>query len=237
MYGMIRWTEQQKKGVALETVTVLRQPFLCADILWGGRTPRQVIRRRVSAAGKRLHRQGVTQVVLPEGFPFAAELERWGVAPVSTLSLRREIAARWVRSELARQGRPIAASCIAVTAERLDGEVVRTVTELAMRHRYLLVCLPRGGEELARRLRREYGVSLRLNVGREELENAAAVVAFAPSEALRVPLTLRLYDQTQPLPRLTLPPNQEEELPAGADRGQLLAALRRSGAVKQVEVE
>ena len=115
MYGMIRWTEQQKKGVALETVTVLRQPFLCADILWGGRTPRQVIRRRVSAAGKRLHRQGVTQVVLPEGFPFAAELERWGVAPVSTLSVRREIAPpSWLAALRAARG--VSASMISTTA-------------------------------------------------------------------------------------------------------------------------
>ena len=236
MVGMIRWNEQQKKGVVLESVTVLRQPFLCAYILRRAHTPQSLLRRRVSAAGKRLRKQNVTWVVLPPGFPFAEELKKQGVTPVSTVPLRQEIAAPWVRACLAREGRPIAMSQVAVVAERLSAEVVRTVTELSMRHRYLLVCVPRGGEELARRLRREYGVSLRLNPSKEELAGAAAVAAFSPWEGEH-PLTLRLYDETQPLPRLVLPPNQEEELPADLDRGQMIAALRRSGAVKQVEVE
>ena len=50
-----------------------------------------------------------------------------------------------------------------ITADALSGEVVRTVTELALRHRYLILKVPFGGEELCRRLRREYGVSIVLN--------------------------------------------------------------------------
>ena len=44
------------------------------------------------------------------------------------------------------------------------------------------------------------------------------------------PLALRLYDEAQPLPVLTLPPELEEGLPQGANRGQLLAVLREAGA-------
>lgn len=235
MYGMIQWTQENKRGAALERVTVLQEPFWCAKVLRRPHTPEQLMRRRVRSAGKRLRKQGVTRVVLPAGFPYGEELARQGVTAVSTLNLRQEIAARWVRAELEKRGQSVSLAQVAVTAERLSAEVVRTVTELSMRHRYLLLSVPRGGEELGRRLRREYGVSLRLNPTQEELAGAAAVAAFAPVE-LEHPLLLRLYEETQPLPKLTLPPNQEAELPEGMDRGQLIAALRRAGAVKQVEV-
>ena len=235
MYGMIQWTQEKQKSAALQRVTVLQEPFLCAKVLRRPHTPEQLMRRRVRLAGKRLRKQGVTRVVLPGGFPYGEELMRQGVAPVSTLNLRQETAARWVRAELEKRGQSVSLAQVAVTAERLSGSVVRTVTELSMRHRHLLLSVPRGGEELARRLRREYGVSLRLNPTAEELAGAAAVAAFAPAETEH-PLLLRLYEQSQPLPKLTLPPNQEAELPEGLDRGQLIAALRRAGAVKQVEV-
>lgn len=65
-------------------------------------------------------------------------------------------------------GRPGGARVL-VTANALSGEVVRTVTELALRHRYLLLTVPFGGEELCRRLRREYGVSVLLNPTAEQM--------------------------------------------------------------------
>ena len=233
MYGMIRWNDGQKKSVILEQLTVLRVPFLCAHIRSGG--GEYLLRRRVRTGLRRLHKQGITSVVLPAGFPFIAEMEKEGISAVSTLPLRQEIAAGWIRRELAKEGKSIAASPIAVVAERLSAEVVRTVTELSVRHRYLYLSVSRGGEELSRRLRREYGVSLQLYPAGKIPENAAAVAAFTQIETA-CPITLRLYDQTQPLPPLTLPPNQAAELPEGMEQGQLIAALRRAGAVKRVEV-
>ena len=61
------------------------------------------------------------------------------------------------------------------------------------------------------------------------------MAAFSPVES-RCPIILRLYDPAQPLPSLLLPPNQAEELPQDLDWGQLIAALRRAGALKRVEV-
>lgn len=72
---------------------------------------------------------------------------------------------------------------VLVTANALSGEVVRTVTELALRHRYLLLTVPFGGEELCRRLRREYGVSVLLNPTAEQMAEAAVQIAFDPVEA------------------------------------------------------
>ena len=70
-----------------------------------------------------------------------------------------------VRRAAAVPGENPAGARVLITADALSGEVVRTVTELALRHRYLMLKVPFGGEELCRRLRREYGVSIAAEPG------------------------------------------------------------------------
>ena len=238
MIGMLIWNEpgKREKAVAVKERSILRVRFWCAEVLRGPKTPEAVLRRRVAAAGKRLRKQGVTRVVLPEEFAYGPQLEKWDLHPVSTLGLRRAIAADWVRWFLAEQGTPAAGARVAVSAEQLTGEVVRTVTELSLRHRYVLLDLPYGGEELCRQLRREYGVSLLLGPAREQLEGADALVLFDARTDLKNPAALALYDESQPLPPVSLPPAMEEALPPGADRGQMLAALREAGVLRPGQI-
>ena len=238
MVGLLTWAEPGKgqKSVRLEERHILRMRFLQAEV---ARSPHgAILRRRAAAAGKRLRKRGVTQVVLPEGFPFRELLAKCGLRPVSTLALRRGLAADWVRAGLEEKGLPVAGARVAVAAASLTGEAVRTVTELCLRHRYVLLDLPYGGEELCRQLRREYGVSLLLGPSKDQLEGAEALVLFDPRTDLSMknPVALRLYDESQALPPLVLPPEAEEALPAGADRGQLLAVLREAGALKREQI-
>ncbi|MEY8386367.1 hypothetical protein AALC17_03595 [Oscillospiraceae bacterium 38-13] len=238
MVGFMTWAEPQKgqRRIRLEERLVLRMRFLQAEITASPHGA--VLRRRVLAAGKKLRKRGVSQVVLPEAFPYGEELAKCGLRPVSTLALRRGIAADWVRAELAAKDRPVAGARVAVTAASLTGEVVRTVTELCLRHRYVLMDLPYGGEELCRQLRREYGVSLLLGPSKDQLEGAEALVLFDSRTDLSLgnPVALRLYDEKQALPSLALPPTLEEALPEGADRGQLLAVLREAGILKREQI-
>ena len=238
MVGLLTWAEPGKgqKSVRLEERHILRMRFLQAEV---ARSPHgAILRRRAAAAGKRLRKRGVTQVVLPEGFPFRELLAKCGLRPVSTLALRRGLAADWVRAGLEEKGLPVAGARVAVAAASLTGEAVRTVTELCLRHRYVLLDLPYGGEELCRQLRREYGVSLLLGPSKDQLEGAEALVLFDPRTDLSMknPVALRLYDESQALPPLVLPPEAEEALPAGVNRGQLLAVLREAGAVKREQI-
>lgn len=242
MIGMLLWKEPQG-GIPLRTVTlaersILRTRFLCAEIARGPRTAEMTLRRRAGTAARRLRRAGVTRVVLPEGFPWGSQLEKYGVRPVSTLSLRRRLAADWVRGALAEAGVSPAGARVAVSAAQMTGELVRTVTELSLRHRYVLLDVPYGGEELCRRLRREYGISLLLGPDRPQLEAADALVLFDPRTDLRRTggVTLPLYDEAAPMGTLSLPPALEEQLPEGADRGQLLAALLEAGALRPGQV-
>ena len=157
---------------------MLHVRFLCAEVARGPRTPEAVVRRRVASAARRLGKAGVREIVLPEGFAYGEQLKKGGVEMVSTAPLRRAIAADWVRWSLAERGRPTAGGRVAVSAAALTPEVARTVTELALRHRYVLVDLPYGGEALAAQLRKEYGVSLLLSPTPEQLAQAEAAAVF-----------------------------------------------------------
>lgn len=234
MVGMLLWKSpgKRERAVQLRERSVLHTRFLCAEILRGPRTPEAVVRRRVAAGLRRLRRQGVGQIVLPADFSDRELLAKTGMRPFSTLPLRRAIAADWVRWSLAERGLTPAGARVGVCAGALTGDVVRTVTELVLRHRYVLLDLPYGGEELGRQLRREYGVSLLLTASREQLEGADALVLFDPGTDCAGPGRLRLYDEEAPLPPLSLPPALEEKLPAGVNRGQLLAALREAGSLR-----
>lgn len=238
MVGLLAWAEPKKRqrSVCIEEEIILRMRFLQAEIV---RSSHQAVtRRRVLAAGKKLRKRGVSQVVLPEDFPFQELPGKCGLRPVSTLALRKAIAADWVRSGLGAKGQPVAGARVAVTAAALTGEVVRTVTELCLRHRYVLLDLPYGGEELCRQLRREYGVSLLLGPDRDQLEGAEALVLFDQRTDLSLgnPVALRLYDENQALPPLALSPSLEERIPQGVNRGQLLAVLREAGALRREQI-
>lgn len=240
MIALLEWAPpergRRRKTVTVKEGSVLHLRMYRAAIRRSPRTPETILHRRVLAAGKQLRKLGVTQAVIPEKFPYGQELARCGICPVSTLSLRRALAADWVRWALEGKGQSPAGARVAVCAAQLTGEVVRTVTELSLRHRYVLLDLPYGGEELCRQLRREYGVSLLLGPSREQMEGAEALVLFDARTDLKNPAVLALFDESQPLPPVSLPPAMEEALPEGADRGQLLAALREAGVLRPGQI-
>ena len=101
MIALLEWAPpergRRRKAVTVTEDNVLHLRLYRASLQRGPRTPEAVLRRRVLAAGKRLRKLGVTQAVLPAGFPYGQELARCGLRPVSTLSLRRALAADWVR--------------------------------------------------------------------------------------------------------------------------------------------
>ena len=242
MIGMMTWTPPaggvRQKSVVLETRALLHLRVAWASVARGPRTPEALVRRRVLTAAKRLRKAGVTRLVVPEAFAYGEQLEKVGVAPVSTLPLRRALAADLARAVMAGRNLSGGSARLAVAGDQLSGELVRTVTELSLRNRYVLLDLPYGGEELCRQLRREYGVTLLLSPAREQLEGADVLLLFDRREDLKPGgVVLPLYEGAQtPLPPLLLPPAMEERLPAGADRGQLLAALREAGALRPGQI-
>ena len=105
MIGILLWKEPQRglrqRPVTLAERNILHMRFLCAEITRGLRTLEAALGWRVSSAARRMRKMGVTRAVLPEGFAYGAQLEKQGLRPVSTLALRRRLAADWVRQALA----------------------------------------------------------------------------------------------------------------------------------------
>ena len=241
MIGILTWTPPagiRQKNVTVESKSLFHMRMAWAAVARGPRTPEAAARRRVLSAARRLRKAGVTRVVLPEDFPFGAQMEKAGVAPVSTLPLRRSLAADLTRAAMAARGISGSGARVAVAGDQLSGELVRTVTELALGHRYLTVDVPYGAEALAGQLRREYGVSLLLSPTRQQLEEADVLVLFAPRTDLRRknPVVVPLYDETAPLPPLLLPPALEDQLPPACGRPQLLAALVEGGVLRPGQI-
>lgn len=161
MFGMILWKEPgQDAAVTMVEKHVLHARFYCAQIARGPRTPELVLRRRVAKAVRKLKSAGALRVVLRRALRGRAAAPGRRPVPVTPLPLARRMAAELAEAELRRLGTDPAAARVAVAGERLSGELTRTVTELALRHRYVLLDVPYGGEELCRQLRREYGVTL-----------------------------------------------------------------------------
>ena len=238
MMGLIVW-QQPGAGKRLRTVTaqetaILRVPFLQVEVVRGPRTRPGTLERRMIRAAQKLCQAGVRYTVLPADYPPSQWPQRHGVGVVSTLSLRRSLAVELVRRITAERGLPPGSVRIAVTAGQMTGELVKTVTELTLGYRYVMLDVPYGGEELCRRLRREYGVSLLLQPSREQLEEAQVLVSFDRRTDLtgNNEAVVALYEGAESaFPPLTVPPSVETQLPAGADRLQLLAALRGAGAL------
>ncbi len=224
MIGMMTWTPPaggvRQKSVVLETRALLHLRVAWASVARGPRTPEALVRRRVLTAAKRLRKAGVTRLVVPEAFAYGEQLEKVGVAPVSTLPLRRALAADLARAVMAGRNLSGGSARLAVAGDQLSGELVRTVTELALGNRYVLLDVPYGGDTLANQLRREYGVSLLLSPTRQQMEEADVLVLFAARTDLRRrdPAVLRLYDEAAPLPPSAAGRTGGERRPAaGAD--------------------
>ena len=236
--GLLLWKEKvpglRQKSVTLGEKRIFHVRLPCAEVLREERTSELTLRRRMLTAVKRLQKAGVTHLVLPTDLPEGIHPDRLRLQPVSTVPLRELIAADWLRLELEKSGQTGSGRPVAVAAPRLTGEVVRTVTELVLRHRYVFLDVPYGMEEFARRLRREYGVSLLDGSAPEQLEKAEALVLFGELRQMETTqsVVLRLADEQVPLPAMLLPQVLEAQLPKGADRGQLLTVLIQAGVLR-----
>ena len=241
MIGVLTWTPPaggiRQKSVTVETRSLFHMRVTWAAVARGPRTPEAVLRRRVLSAARRLRKAGITRLVVPEKFAYGEQLEKADVAPVATVPLRRALAADLARAGMAARGLSGSAR-VAVAGDQLSGELVRTVTELALGHRYVWVDVPYGAEALANQLRREYGVSLLTVPSRAQLEEADVLILFAPRTDLRRknPVVLPLYDETAALPPLLLPPALEDQMPAGCSRPQLLAAMVEGGILRPGQI-
>ncbi|MEG2221375.1 MAG: hypothetical protein RRY95_01450 [Oscillospiraceae bacterium] len=242
MLGWIDWAETPEKrhrGVVMAERTLLGVRFL--GVTLPGETGHPLSqKRRAAMAARRLEKAGVTRAVFPKAFPHGEIFARHGVLPVSELPLRRELAAALTGFVMAQKGLSPGCATIGVVAERLSGDVLRTVTELCLHNRYVLLSVPYGGTEFCRGLRRSYGVSVLENPDAGQLNRTDILLLFAPRPDLSPEkgTVLALYEGAENafLWEPQLPSDWAESVPATCEMGQLLAALTAAGALRPCQI-
>lgn len=198
--------------------------------------PNGPLARYRARQGARMFREaGVRSAVFPVDFPYTALFIRQGILPIDTLPLRRAMAAPLTRRRLEAGGFQPTSAVVAVSGERAVREVTECAKALALSYRYVLLSV-RDGENFARDLRREYGISLLLEPSPEQLDRADALVLFAPRTDLKLDnaILYTLYPGGEAgrgrLP-LCLPPKLAAQAEANCDQEQLAAALYAMGAL------
>lgn len=222
MLGRLEWSARGRgrpERDSLYGVPVLR---VDADLdgFWG--------RGRLSRAGRGLLRQGVRRVLVPADFDCWTLLP--GLAPVETESFVRAQSVPLALAALARRGLSPDRATVSLRGLRAGWEMRRTAAALCPLVRRLVVSAPSGGEELARWLRREFGIPVLPR-------DAAGQVAlrFHPSCPEGEETTLTLCGPVPDLAGLSL------SVPAleGEDRRDLpvLAALWERGRLGEKDIE
>lgn len=116
--------------------------------------------RRLKRAGRSLCAGGAVRALVPAGFDRWPLLLKLGLCPVDPGAFLRAQAAPLAASLLERQGLAPDRATVALRGRRADGEMLRAALALCPRVRRLTISAPRGGEELAAWLRREYGLPI-----------------------------------------------------------------------------
>lgn len=113
---------------------------------------------RLRRAGRELRRKGVLRVLDPDGLlPASGGL---GLRPVDPEPFVRAQAVPLVLAALERQGLSPGQAAVALRGLRADRDMARAAEQLCPQVRTLIIDAPRGGPELAARLRREFGMAV-----------------------------------------------------------------------------
>lgn len=188
---------------------------------------------RALKGARKLREAGVRSAVFPVDFPYMAIFIRQGVWPVATLPLRRALAAPLTRRRLESLGISPAQAVVAISGDQAVREVTEAAKALALSYRYVLLSVP-GGEDFAKSLRKEYGISLLLKPSKEQLNRADALLLFSPRNdlAMENPILYTLYPGGEAgrgcLP-LRLPGALADQLEPNCGYDQLAAALYAMG--------
>lgn len=238
MLGYISYTDDRKKGEVFPRM-IFGQRFLQGALPQGRRW---LGRLEAGRMARLLRQRGVRQAVFPVDFPFGDAFTRRGILPVDTLALHRAMAPLVVRQRMGELGIAPSSATVAVAADRMGYGLEKILTELALQNRYLVLQIPAGAEDFCAAMRREYGVSVLRTPTRRQMEQADALLLFAPVEGLvsRSPIQLHLYDGERVLQRngvhFGLPPKLRDEVEANCDFDQLLAVLFGAGMLQNYQI-
>lgn len=237
MYGYITWTDALRRPSAGEYEVMKMR--MCRVAIPGRKGLPQFVKRGMAVRAARLLREcGITRAVFPELFPYLDIFEQYRIAPADPMAVYRVLAGRLVQARLDVCGQSGKGIVVAVCAKKLTEEVRRTVTELCIRNRYVMLVSPEQDDGFCRKLRREYGVPLVQTADMEQMRKAAVIVRFSPEmPAGEEQEVIDLFAGGTPLKEcLRVPEEWEAHLPDECDKMQMLAALHGCGILRPGDI-
>ncbi len=226
MLGQMVYCAGHQGRLRLERKTIAGLPVFQAkvdpDRFWA--------KGHVKRAGRLLARAGTTRVLVPEGFGFWPELERSGLRRVDPFPFLRGHAAQLAVAALRRRGEAPEKCAVALRNVRVDRDLARAAQELCPQVRDICIAVPRGGEELEKYLRWEFGVAVC-----PDFEGVPAAVRFDDNTWDRGGTVLDLFP---PSPQL----GQVEIRLSGLEVGEteyfpMLTALWETGKVEKSDLK
>lgn len=113
---------------------------------------------RLRRAGRGLRRYGAQRTLAPAAFEGWPLLEECGLRQIDPSPLVRAQCLPLTVAALDRQGVAPDRATVALRGVRADRDMALAAARLCRAVRYLVIAAPRGGEELARWLRQEFGI-------------------------------------------------------------------------------
>ncbi len=153
MLGWIRWSEERK--IRLEQELILGLPLLVLYLPERMRGQERRVRKGVRLLNK--HR--VTRVLTPPRFAWWPILMQAGLRPVETQALRCMLAPAWVKASMEAAGIQAEQAVLRLSGRRETPDMALAAHQLCPVVRNLIIDVP-GGERLAARLRKEYGLPI-----------------------------------------------------------------------------
>lgn len=149
---------------------------------------------RLRRGGRGLYTAGVRRVLLPASLEDSDVLKQYGLAPVDPGPLVRACAPDLALTALRAMGQEEKRAAVALRASRVDRDMARSAALLCGQVRHIIIDAPQGGEELAVRLHREFGLpvlppeeegvlALRFDHGAASRENALELYGLHPDLA------------------------------------------------------
>ena len=142
--------------------------------------------RRLRKAGKALYRGGARRTLAPEGFTRWDLIGACGLTPVDPAPFLRAQSVPLALEALERQGEAPDRAVVALRGLWADREMARAAAALCPRVRHLIISAPRGGQELARWLRWEFGIPILPEGGEAQVSLCFQPVDSSPGMRLEL---------------------------------------------------
>lgn len=210
MLGWIRWNEGRKIHFKQELILGLPLMVLYLPLQIRGQE------RRVRKGALLLAAHRVTRVLVPPQFVWWPILTKAGLRPVETHALRCMLVPPWVKASMVAAGIRPEQAIIRLRGERENPDMALTAHQLCPMVRNLIIDGP-GGENLASRLRKEYGMPI------------------LPARSVQANLTIQFA--AGPILEGAEFVLEGKELPLDCERLPLLCALWECGRVKTEDIK